>query len=67
MIAHYHRLRTGQDPEPELRVRTTAAVPFTPGDQCRVRLPPADITAWAAPADAAQSRASQDLAARLAQ
>ena len=61
------RLRTGQDPAPELRVRTTAAVPFAPGDACRVRLPPADITAWAAPADAAQSRASQDFAARLAQ
>ena len=61
------RLRTGQDPAPELRVRTTATVPFKPGDPCRVRLPPADITAWAAPADAAQSRASQDFTARLAQ
>jgi molybdate transport system permease protein len=61
------RLRVGQDPAPELRVRTTATVPFGPGDPCRVRLPPADITAWAAPANAAQSRASQDFAARLAQ
>jgi molybdate transport system permease protein len=40
------RLRTGTDTEPELRIRTTAAVPHQPGDQCRVRLPAADITAW---------------------
>jgi ABC-type sulfate/molybdate transport systems ATPase subunit/ABC-type sulfate transport system permease component len=40
------RLRTGADPGPELRVRTTTAVPFSPGDPCRVRLPAADITAW---------------------
>ena len=47
------RLRTGQDPAPELRVRTTALVALAPGDECGVRLPPADITAWpAAPAPA---------------
>ena len=47
------RLRTGQDPAPELRVRTTALVTLAPGDACVVRLPPADITAWpAAPAPA---------------
>ena len=33
---------------PELRVRTTAEVAFTPGDRCQVRLPAADITAWSA-------------------
>jgi molybdate transport system permease protein len=45
------RLRTGQDPAPELRVRTTALVTLAPGDPCGVRLPPAEITAWpAAPA-----------------
>jgi hypothetical protein len=58
------RLRTGTDPEPELRVRTTATVPFAPGDPCRVRLPAADITAWPAPAATDQSHASQDAAAR---
>ena len=47
------RLRTGQEPAPELRVRTTALVSLAPGDACVVRLPPADITAWpAAPAPA---------------
>jgi molybdate transport system permease protein len=47
------RLRTGQEPAPELRVRTTALVTLAPGDECGVRLPPADITAWpAAPAPA---------------
>jgi molybdate transport system permease protein len=49
------RLRTGQDPAPELRVRTTALVTLAPGDACVVRLPPAEITAWPAaqaPADA---------------
>jgi ABC-type sulfate/molybdate transport systems ATPase subunit/ABC-type sulfate transport system permease component len=47
------RLRTGQDPAPELRVRTTALVTLAPGDACGVRLPPAEITAWpAAPAPA---------------
>ena len=40
------RLRTGQDTEPELRVRTTAVVTVAPGDPCLVRLPPGDITAW---------------------
>jgi ABC-type Fe3+/spermidine/putrescine transport system ATPase subunit/ABC-type sulfate transport system permease component len=50
------RLRTGQDPAPELRVRTTALVTLAPGDPCGVRLPPAEITAWPAapvPVDAA--------------
>jgi ABC-type Fe3+/spermidine/putrescine transport system ATPase subunit len=42
------RLRTGQDEEPELRVRTTAAPSLEPGDHCSVRLNPADITAWPA-------------------
>jgi ABC-type sulfate/molybdate transport systems ATPase subunit/ABC-type sulfate transport system permease component len=42
------RLRTGQDQEPELRVRTTALVTVAPGDPCLVRLPPDDITAWPA-------------------
>ena len=42
------RLRTGQDQEPELRVRTTALVTVAPGDPCLVRLPPGDITAWPA-------------------
>jgi len=60
------RLRTGTDPEPELRVRTTAIVSFAPGDPCRVRLPAADITAWPAPADTGQSHAPQDAAARPA-
>jgi ABC-type sulfate/molybdate transport systems ATPase subunit/ABC-type sulfate transport system permease component len=41
------RLPAGQDPEPELRVRTTAALgDLAPGDPCQVRLDPADITAW---------------------
>ena len=60
------RLRTGQDPEPELRVRTTATVSFEPGDPCRVRMPPADITAWPALAGTDQSHAAQDVAARSA-
>ncbi|MGH3281481.1 MAG: TOBE domain-containing protein, partial [Trebonia sp.] len=48
------RLGAGQATAPELRVRTTAAVPFAPGDPCRVSLPAAAITAWpAAPAPAA--------------
>ena len=42
------RLRTGQDQEPELRVRTTAVVTLAEGDPCVVRLLPADITAWPA-------------------
>ena len=58
------RLHTGQHPEPELRVRTTAAVSFQPGDPCRARMPPADITAWPASAGTGQSRAPQDVAAR---
>jgi ABC-type Fe3+/spermidine/putrescine transport system ATPase subunit/ABC-type sulfate transport system permease component len=41
------RLPGGQ----ELRVRTTAQVAVAPGDACLVRLPPADITAWAAEPD----------------
>ena len=41
------RLRAGQDRAPELRVRTTATVALAPGDRCAVRLPAADITAWA--------------------
>jgi molybdate transport system permease protein len=52
-------LRTGQVPATELRVRTTATVPFAPGDPCRVRLPVADITAWPAPAAAGQAGAPQ--------
>jgi molybdate transport system permease protein len=44
------RLRAAQAPAPELRVRTTAMVPFAPGDPCRVRLPATGITAWPAPA-----------------
>jgi ABC-type sulfate/molybdate transport systems ATPase subunit/ABC-type sulfate transport system permease component len=40
------RLRTGAEQEPELRVRTTAALDLAPGDHCAVRLDPADITAW---------------------
>jgi molybdate transport system permease protein len=47
------RLRTGQDHQPELRVRTTAAVTLAPGDPCHVRMAPADITAW--PATPAQA------------
>ena len=46
------RLRTGQQPEPELRVRTTAPLDLEPGDHCAVRLDPADITAWPAGAPA---------------
>jgi ABC-type sulfate/molybdate transport systems ATPase subunit/ABC-type sulfate transport system permease component len=42
------RLRTGQEQEPELRVRTTAVVTLDAGDPCVVRLLPADITAWPA-------------------
>jgi molybdate transport system permease protein len=42
------RLRTGSEPGPELRVRTTAVLSLEPGDQCAVRLDPADITAWPA-------------------
>ncbi|HEX9042483.1 MAG TPA: ATP-binding cassette domain-containing protein [Trebonia sp.] len=42
------RLRTGQRQPPELRVRTTALLDLAPGDQCAVRLDPADITAWPA-------------------
>ena len=42
------RLRTGSEPGPELRVRTTAVLGLEPGDQCAVRLDPADITAWPA-------------------
>ncbi len=67
------RLRAGQDPAPELRVRTTAAVPFAPGDPCRVRLPAADITAWpagplaaAAAAAAASSSSLLDIMSRYA-
>ena len=55
------RLRSGQDAEPELRVRTTAVVSVAPGDRCAVRLPPGDITAWPAaqaPAAAGDPRAS---------
>jgi ABC-type Fe3+/spermidine/putrescine transport system ATPase subunit/ABC-type sulfate transport system permease component len=49
------RLRAGDGEVPELRVRTTATLELEPGDPCRVRLPPADITAWpAAPAEAAE-------------
>ena len=47
------RLRTSQRQAPELRVRTTAVLDLVPGDQCAVRLDPADITAW--PAGAAAS------------
>jgi ABC-type Fe3+/spermidine/putrescine transport system ATPase subunit/ABC-type sulfate transport system permease component len=47
------RLRTGQEQAPELRVRTTAVLDLAPGEQCAVRLDPADITAW--PAGAATS------------
>jgi ABC-type sulfate/molybdate transport systems ATPase subunit/ABC-type sulfate transport system permease component len=43
------RLRTGQEQPPELRVRTTAVLDLAPGDDCAVRLDPADITAWPAP------------------
>ncbi len=52
------RLRTGQDQEPELRVRTTAVVTLAEGDPCVVRLLPADITAW--PATQAPAPASGD-------
>jgi len=46
------RLRTGQEKEPELRVRTTALLDLAPGDRCAVRLQADDITAWpAAPGD----------------
>jgi ABC-type sulfate/molybdate transport systems ATPase subunit len=44
------RLRTGQEPAPELRVRTTAPVTLERGDPCQVRLAPADIIAWPASA-----------------
>jgi ABC-type sulfate/molybdate transport systems ATPase subunit/ABC-type sulfate transport system permease component len=40
------RLRTGQEPAPELRVRTTVPVTLERGDPCHVRLAPADIIAW---------------------
>jgi molybdate transport system permease protein len=42
------RLRTGGEQSPELRVRATAAPGLAPGDDCAVRLDPADITAWPA-------------------
>ena len=42
------RLRAGLVPAPELRVRTTTTPDLAPGDQCAVRLNPADITAWPA-------------------
>ena len=58
------RLRTGQNPPPELRVRTTAVVTVAPGDPCTVRLPPADITAWpAVPASGEEPRGSRASAA----
>jgi ABC-type sulfate/molybdate transport systems ATPase subunit/ABC-type sulfate transport system permease component len=44
------RLSAGQEPAPELRVRTTATVgDLAPGHPCLVRLDPADITAWPVP------------------
>ncbi len=50
------RLRTGQEEEPELRVRTTALLDLAPGDRCAVRLQSADITAWPAAAAAPGDR-----------
>ena len=43
------RLRTGTEPAPELRIRTTTAPSLAPGELCAVRLDPADITAWPTP------------------
>ena len=48
------RLDAGRDQAPELRVRTTAVVTLAPGDPCRVRLRPADITASQAAAPAGE-------------
>jgi molybdate transport system permease protein len=50
------RLRTGHEPAPELRVRTTTVLDLAPGEQCAVRLDPADITAWPAAAAATDGR-----------